>query len=117
MKKIHLIGIRTRGLPAYSIVPQPTTVPKIKFSVYLIKDHTMEMYWEGGDICPHTLNSALDVDSQLDAPAALIQGKAPLVPIGEKAGWAPEPVWTLWGRETPVTPSEIYFRGFSCHSK
>jgi hypothetical protein len=28
LKKIHLIGIRTRDLPAGSIVPQPTTLPR-----------------------------------------------------------------------------------------
>jgi hypothetical protein len=27
-KKIHLIGTRTRDLPACSIVPQPTTLPR-----------------------------------------------------------------------------------------
>jgi hypothetical protein len=27
LKKIHLIGTRTRDLPACSIVPQPTTLP------------------------------------------------------------------------------------------
>jgi hypothetical protein len=28
LKKIHLIGIRTRDLAACSIVPQPTTLPR-----------------------------------------------------------------------------------------
>jgi hypothetical protein len=28
LKKIHLIGTRTRDLPAYSIVPQPTTLKR-----------------------------------------------------------------------------------------
>jgi hypothetical protein len=28
LKKIHIIGTRTRDLPACSIVPQPTTVPR-----------------------------------------------------------------------------------------
>jgi hypothetical protein len=28
IEKIHLIGTRTRDLPAYSIVPQQTTVPR-----------------------------------------------------------------------------------------
>jgi hypothetical protein len=27
-KKIHLIGTRTRDLPAYSIVPQQSTLPR-----------------------------------------------------------------------------------------
>jgi hypothetical protein len=28
LKKIHLIGIRSRDLPSCSIVPQPTTLPR-----------------------------------------------------------------------------------------
>jgi hypothetical protein len=36
---------------------------------------------------------------QLHAPATLPPGKEPLVPIGQEAGWAPEPVWTTWRRE------------------
>jgi hypothetical protein len=28
LKKIYLIGIRTRDLPTYNIVPQPTTLPQ-----------------------------------------------------------------------------------------
>jgi hypothetical protein len=28
LKKIHLIGTRTRDRPACSIVPQPTTLPR-----------------------------------------------------------------------------------------
>jgi hypothetical protein len=34
----------------------------------------------------------------LQAPAAVLPGKDPLVHIGEEAGWAPEPVWTRWWR-------------------
>jgi hypothetical protein len=34
------------------------------------------------------------VSGQLHAPAAL-----PPVPIGSEAGWAPEPVCTMWRRE------------------
>jgi hypothetical protein len=32
LKKIHLIGTRTLNLPACSIVPQPTTIPRVPFS-------------------------------------------------------------------------------------
>jgi hypothetical protein len=35
------------------------------------------------------------VSGQRHAPAALLPpGKGPPVPIGQEAGWAPEPVWT-----------------------
>jgi hypothetical protein len=36
------------------------------------------------------------VSGQLHAPAALPPAKEPRVPIGEEAGWAPEPVWVWW---------------------
>jgi hypothetical protein len=34
------------------------------------------------------------MSGQLNAPAALYQGKEPPVLIGETLGWTPEPVWT-----------------------
>jgi hypothetical protein len=33
----------------------------------------------------------MEVSGQLHAPAALLPGKQPLVPIRKEAGWAPEP--------------------------
>jgi hypothetical protein len=36
------------------------------------------------------------VSGHLHAPAALLPGKEPPVPIGQEAGWAPELVWTIW---------------------
>jgi hypothetical protein len=38
----------------------------------------------------------MELSGQLHAPAALLPGKEPLVPIG---WWAPEPVWTTWKKE------------------
>jgi hypothetical protein len=32
-------------------------------------------------------------------------GKEPLVLFGHEAGWAPEPVWTLWSKEKYFGPS------------
>jgi hypothetical protein len=32
-------------------------------------------------------------------------GKEPLVPIGQEAGWAPEPFWSQWGREKFPAPA------------
>jgi hypothetical protein len=39
------------------------------------------------------------VSGQLHASAALPPRKETPVPIGEEAGWVPEPVWTTWRRE------------------
>jgi hypothetical protein len=39
------------------------------------------------------------VSGHVHPPAALLPGKEALVPIGWEAGWAPEPVWTLWRRK------------------
>jgi hypothetical protein len=44
-----------------------------------------------------------EVSGQLHAPAALHPGKEPPVPIGQEAGWVPEPVWTTWTRENSRT--------------
>jgi hypothetical protein len=41
----------------------------------------------------------MEVNGQLHAPAALPPGKEALVPIGQEAGWNPEPFWTWWWRE------------------
>jgi hypothetical protein len=37
----------------------------------------------------------MEVSGQHHTPAALPPGKEPLVPIGQEAGWDPEPFWTL----------------------
>jgi hypothetical protein len=34
------------------------------------------------------------------------------VPIGQEAGWAPEPVWTTWRREISLAPDWIRILGF-----
>jgi hypothetical protein len=39
------------------------------------------------------------VNGQLYVPADLAPWKETTLHTGEKAGWAPEPVWTLWRRE------------------
>jgi hypothetical protein len=38
---------------------------------------------------------------------ALPAGKGPLVPTGQEAGWAPEPVWTQRLEENPLSLSGI----------
>jgi hypothetical protein len=42
----------------------------------------------------------MEVSGQLHGPAAL-----PSVPTGQEAGWAPEPIWTLWSREKSLSPN------------
>jgi hypothetical protein len=41
----------------------------------------------------------MEVSGQLHALAILPPGKEPLVPIGQEAGWAPDPVWMWYQRE------------------
>jgi hypothetical protein len=41
----------------------------------------------------------MEVSGELHALAALLPVKDLLVPIGVEAGWAREPVWTLWRRK------------------
>jgi hypothetical protein len=62
----------------------------------------------------------MEVSGEIQAPAALPLGKVPAVPIGQEAGWASEPVWTLWrikkpfsspaGNRTPVVLRHWYKR-------
>jgi hypothetical protein len=77
----------------------------LRFSFFLISQwkikskavplHTMEAFW--GKICItySFMTLALDGEWSASRPShALRPGKGPLVPIRQKAGWAPEPVWT-----------------------
>jgi hypothetical protein len=41
----------------------------------------------------------MELSGQLHASAALLQAKEFPLPIGQEAGWAPEPVWTMWRKE------------------
>jgi hypothetical protein len=48
----------------------------------------------------------MGVSGQHHAPAALLPpGKGPPVPIGQEAGWAPEPVWTQRLQEKFFAPA------------
>jgi hypothetical protein len=63
--------------------------------------------WGGEEYSSYSLlTSALDgVSGQRHAPAALCPGKRPPVPIGQEAGWAPEPVWTQRSEENSFAPA------------
>jgi hypothetical protein len=41
----------------------------------------------------------MGMNGTIHAPAALLQEKELLVPIGWEAEWAPKPVWTRWRTE------------------
>jgi hypothetical protein len=41
----------------------------------------------------------MEVSGQFHTPAALPPEKQHPLPTGQEAGWAPEPVWTLWKGE------------------
>jgi hypothetical protein len=43
LKKIHLIGTRTRELPACSIVPQPTTLPRA-LRIHIFRHNYVHIY-------------------------------------------------------------------------
>jgi hypothetical protein len=52
------------------------------------------------------LTSALDGGQwSASRPAALAPRREAPVPIGMEAGWAPDPVWTLWSREESLIPA------------
>jgi hypothetical protein len=50
----------------------------------------------------------MEVSGELHAPAALPPEKEPPVSIGQEAGWAPKPVWTLWTREKSYRKAITY---------
>jgi hypothetical protein len=47
----------------------------------------------------------MEVSGQIHAPAALTQGKEPLVATEWEAVWASEIVWMWWKREKNPTPA------------
>jgi hypothetical protein len=73
--------------------------------VVLKQSHNTYMEAQGGIVYSSNsfMTSALDGDQwSVSLPGrALPQGKEPPVPIGNEAGWAPEPVWTQRLDEKP----------------
>jgi len=68
----------------------------------------MKTYWGNGGTLHTFLTSALD-GSELSAsrPSRLNPGERAPVLTRQEAGWAPELVWTRWGREKFATPPGI----------
>jgi hypothetical protein len=64
---------------------------------------------EGADVQIHVfLTSALTGGQRTTSrPGHFTSGKETPVPTGEKHGWAPEPVWTLWRKIIPFTGLEL----------
>jgi hypothetical protein len=48
----------------------------------------------------------MEVSGQVHVSIVLTPEKDSPVPIGQEAGWAPEPVWTLWKIENFPVSSE-----------
>jgi hypothetical protein len=55
----------------------------------------MKAYWESGDIVPSILDLGTILKWSASRPGHFTPREKPLISIGEEAGWAPEPVWTL----------------------
>jgi hypothetical protein len=54
---------------------------------------------------PSFLTLALDGGEwSVRCPCPFTSRERGLVPTGQEAGWAPEPVWTLWRRDKSSTP-------------
>jgi len=66
--------------------------------IFLTEHHTVKAYWGSGSITALIVRPRqwVEMSGQLHTPAALPQGKEPLVPIGWEAGWAPGPFWMQW---------------------
>jgi hypothetical protein len=91
--------IRTLFSPSlYAFVFCYVTLLKVKLSLCLTKHPRHKDLLE--DWRYSSTNSLpchwLEVSGQIHAPDALPQGKGPLVPIGQEAGWTPETAWTQW---------------------
>jgi hypothetical protein len=68
----------------------------------------MEALGGRGDIAPTHSRPLhkMGVSGQRHAPSAILPpGEGPPVPIGQEAGWDPEPVWTQRIEEKSFAPS------------
>jgi hypothetical protein len=56
-------------------------------------------------LCAMRTYGGVEASGQLHALAALPPVKDRPVPTGQEAGWAPNPVWSLWRREQTLAPT------------
>jgi hypothetical protein len=72
-KKIHPIGTRTRDLPVCSIVPQPTTLPRAHFDLWV--DYEISNWTECGVHCRHLSGSAAETHEELQLELPVSQSR------------------------------------------
>jgi hypothetical protein len=53
LKKVHLIGNLTRDLPACSIVPEPTTLPRAPILLYMQENYFDTSCIQFQNVLPH----------------------------------------------------------------
>jgi hypothetical protein len=54
----------------------------------------------------------MEVNGEFHAPAALLQRRASPIPVRQKSGCAPQPVWIRWRLQNTLSPPEIRWLSF-----
>jgi hypothetical protein len=82
--------VKVQGQLNFSFKGKGKVVPVL----FLTEHHTMKAYWGSGGIAARILISALDGGEwSASRPSRFIPRERGVVPIGEEAGWATEPVF------------------------
>jgi len=85
--------------------------------LFLTEHHVIKAYW-GVEAELHTfLTSALDRGEwSASHPSHFTHREGTQVPIGQGAGWAPEPVWPWWRRGKFPAPARTQMPNLPSHS-